>query len=165
MQNSKNTTAKQIDKGFEAIQSMSLPSLRKSLRLPQQEIASRLNLNQAEISKMERRSDMYVSTLQNYINALGAKLELFAIFPNERVVRLEQFNRGETATTQKNTEAQTEKTTQVSAKRSKREDSANKLWWLGPGAEAKEHSTGIPHSTKQKQTDDNWFQKSLYQSV
>lgn len=70
----------------------SLPALRKKLQKSQQELAAQLQLNQAEISKMERRTDMYVSTLRNYVEALGGKLELSAQFPGMDPVRISQFD-------------------------------------------------------------------------
>ena len=42
------------------------------------------------MSKMERRADMYVSTLRNYIEAMGGELEIIASFPQGKV-RINQF--------------------------------------------------------------------------
>lgn len=64
-----------------------LPKLRESLQLTQAEIARRLQINQATLSRMERRSDMFIGTLRNLVEALGGSLELIARFP-EATVRI-----------------------------------------------------------------------------
>lgn len=63
-----------------------LRDLRKSRRVSQVELANRLNLKQAAISRMERRADMHLSTLEERVKALGGVLEIRARFPNEVVV-------------------------------------------------------------------------------
>ena len=70
---------------------MNLPTLRKSRQKSQSEIASILEVNQAEISKMERRPDMYISTLINFVQALGGSVEIIARFPEAAPVRINQF--------------------------------------------------------------------------
>jgi hypothetical protein len=50
----------------------------------------RLHVNQAAVSKMERRADMYITTLQRVIKAMGGRLEIRAVFANS-VVRISQF--------------------------------------------------------------------------
>lgn len=44
-----------------------------------------MNINQAAVSKMERRTDMYISTLRDYIRAMGGELEIIATFPDGQV--------------------------------------------------------------------------------
>jgi DNA-binding XRE family transcriptional regulator len=58
-----------------------LRKLRESRRLSQEELAGKLHVTQAAVSKMERRSDMYLSTLRNAVSAMGGELELRARFP------------------------------------------------------------------------------------
>ena len=53
-------------------------------------LAEQLNLEQPAVSKLERRTDMYVSTLRKYIEAMGGELEIIAHFP-EGNVRINQF--------------------------------------------------------------------------
>ena len=48
----------------------------------QKELASLLKRKQAAISRLERRSDIHVSTLRDFIAALGGRLELIATFPD-----------------------------------------------------------------------------------
>ena len=49
-----------------------------------------LETTQSEVSKIERRSDLYVSTLRSYIEAMGGELEIIARFP-DGAVRINQF--------------------------------------------------------------------------
>jgi len=57
-----------------------LGDIRAARGLTQQQIASRLNVKQATVSKMERRLDMHISTLGHFIEAMGGRLELRAVF-------------------------------------------------------------------------------------
>jgi len=59
-----------------------LQSLRQSRRLSQERLAALLRVRQAAVSKMERRSDMYLSTLRKVIAAMGGQLEVIARFPD-----------------------------------------------------------------------------------
>lgn len=67
-----------------------LQELRQKRGVSQEKLAESLNMKQANVSRLEHRSDMYVSTLRNYINAMGGKLSLLAEFP-EGSVRINQF--------------------------------------------------------------------------
>ncbi|MBC3384761.1 helix-turn-helix domain-containing protein [Pseudomonas sp. SWRI12] len=69
---------------------MPLHELRQAQELSQEALAKSLHINQAAVSKMERRTDMYISTLRNYIRAMGGELEIIATFP-EGQVRIENF--------------------------------------------------------------------------
>ena len=68
-----------------------LRQLREAQQRSQQEVAKLLHINQAGVSKLERRTDMYLSTLRGYIEAMGGQLEIVARFPG-RAVRITQFN-------------------------------------------------------------------------
>jgi transcriptional regulator with XRE-family HTH domain len=59
-----------------------LNELRGALDISQEELAELLNKKQAAISRLERRSDMHVSTLREFVKALGGKLEIIAQFPD-----------------------------------------------------------------------------------
>lgn len=61
---------------------MQLQELRKSKGVTQVELAAAMNVEQAAVSKLERREDMYVSTLREYVKALGGELKLVASFPD-----------------------------------------------------------------------------------
>lgn len=61
---------------------MMLQDLRRARHLSQEHLADLLNTKQANISKIEHRTDMYISTLRNYIEAMGGELEISARFPD-----------------------------------------------------------------------------------
>lgn len=65
-----------------------LERVREALDLTQEELAKLMRTSQANISKLERRSDMLVSTLAKYLRAMGGELELRAVFPGLGAVRL-----------------------------------------------------------------------------
>jgi len=69
---------------------MPLSELRAARLLTQESIAKTLGINQAAVSKMERRADMYISTLRNFIAAMGGELEITARFP-DGAVKVQQF--------------------------------------------------------------------------
>lgn len=59
-----------------------LTELRNVLGVSQDELGQLLKRKQAAISRLERRSDMHVSTLREFVKALGGRLELIASFPD-----------------------------------------------------------------------------------
>ncbi len=61
---------------------MPLQELRHARGLSQETLAATLNVRQASISKLERRTDMYISTLRSHIRAMGGELEIVARFPD-----------------------------------------------------------------------------------
>jgi len=73
----RNTAAAQ-----EVLLQMVLSELRQAKQITQAELAARLDVDQAAVSKLERRADMHLSTLTNLIEALGGKLELRVEFPD-----------------------------------------------------------------------------------
>jgi transcriptional regulator with XRE-family HTH domain len=73
------------------VEEMPLRKLRAARELTQENLASVLRVKQSEISKIERRADMYLSTLASYVKALGGTLELRAAFPNGEVIKINQF--------------------------------------------------------------------------
>ena len=64
---------------------MPLNGLRQARALSQVKLAETLHVNQAAVSKIERRTDMYISTLRAYIRAMGGDLEIVAKFPDGEV--------------------------------------------------------------------------------
>jgi|SaaInlStandDraft_3_1057020.scaffolds.fasta_scaffold34258_2 ribosome-binding protein aMBF1 (putative translation factor) len=72
------------------IEEMPLPEIRKAMAFSQEELADVLNLDQPAISKMERRTDMYLSTLRRFIEAMGGTLDITARFDN-RSIHIDQF--------------------------------------------------------------------------
>ena len=74
----------------ESLASMPLEEVRKARQMTQAKLADALGVNQGEVSKIEHRTDIYLSTLADYVEALGGKLEIRAIFP-DREMRITQF--------------------------------------------------------------------------
>jgi len=75
----------------ELLREMSLNELRLARQLSQEELADTLETSQSSISKLERREDVYVSTLRRYIESMGGELDIIARFP-EGDVRINQFS-------------------------------------------------------------------------
>ena len=73
-----------------AIAEMPLDQLRKAQQMTQVNVANALDVSQGEVSKIEHRGDVCVSTLAEYIEAIGGRLEIRAVFP-DREVRVTQF--------------------------------------------------------------------------
>ena len=73
------------------LRDMPLDELREARSMTQEHLAKILNVKQSAISKMERRADMYVSTLQDFVKAMGGRLEIRAVFP-DGAVRITQFS-------------------------------------------------------------------------
>ncbi len=69
---------------------MRLTELRLALGVSQEELGQLMQKKQAAISRFERRSDMHISTLREFIAALGGRLEVVASFP-EGSYHLNQF--------------------------------------------------------------------------
>lgn len=67
-----------------------LRQLREARERSQAEMAEKLHIKQSAVSKLERRTDMYLSTLRSYIEAMGGRLEIVARFPHQ-AVRIMQF--------------------------------------------------------------------------
>ena len=67
-----------------------LNELRRAIGITQERLAKALRINQAGVSKIESRSDIFLSTLRKAIEAMGGKLEIHAKFPAGEV-RIRQF--------------------------------------------------------------------------
>lgn len=69
----------------------SLRQVREAREQSQARVAERLGIKQAAVSRLERRADMYVSTLRQFIEAMGGKLDIVARFPGHDM-RITQFS-------------------------------------------------------------------------
>ncbi len=78
------------------LREMPLHELRLARQKTQTQLASVLDVQQAAVSRIERRADMYISTLRSYIEAMGGRLEIVATFP-DGAVRLTQLGEGKAA--------------------------------------------------------------------
>lgn len=67
-------------------QSIELAKLRKAKQLKQTELAAIMGVSQASISKVESGKDIQLSTLQNYVRALGGEVSVIAKMPNSDVI-------------------------------------------------------------------------------
>jgi DNA-binding transcriptional regulator YiaG len=74
----------------ELLRAMPLNELRRTRHMTQGSIASAMQTSQSEVSKLEQRTDTYVSTLQSYVRALGGELDIVARFP-DGCFRISQF--------------------------------------------------------------------------
>jgi transcriptional regulator with XRE-family HTH domain len=77
-------------KAMAMIAELPLAELRQARLLSQEQLAARLEVKQPAVAKMEKKADMYISTLRRYVEAMGGRLEIRAHFP-EGDVRINQF--------------------------------------------------------------------------
>jgi DNA-binding XRE family transcriptional regulator len=71
---------------------MASDEVREARAVTREHLAKILGIRQSAVSKMERRADMYVSTLQSMIKAMGGTLQIVAVFP-EGKVEIDQFRK------------------------------------------------------------------------
>lgn len=77
----------EIEAGKRAIRDvLALAKLREHRGQTQQDVANESAVSQGRISRIEHQQDIYLSTLQSYIEALGGHLEIVAVFPDERIL-------------------------------------------------------------------------------
>jgi transcriptional regulator with XRE-family HTH domain len=62
-----------------------LAQLRRALKLSQQQLAKKMRVNQPEVAKIEKRTDMLLSTLAGVLRAMGAELKIVASFPDHDI--------------------------------------------------------------------------------
>lgn len=67
----------------DALEEIRLYELRHAEAVSQAELAGRLEITQSAVSKLEHADDVRVSTLRQYLDALGARLELVAVFDDD----------------------------------------------------------------------------------
>lgn len=67
------------------IEQATLAELRQGLAVTQVDLAAAAEMTQSELSRLESRSDHRISTLRRYVEALGGKLEITAVFRKRRV--------------------------------------------------------------------------------
>lgn len=68
-----------------------LKDLRHAAEQTQQDLAAALGVGQDTISRLEKRSDMLLSTMRRYVEAMGGSLELVAQFPNRPPVVIDHL--------------------------------------------------------------------------
>lgn len=77
---------------------MPLNELRRARDLTQATLATAMQTTQGEVSKIEQRTDVYVSTLRSYISAMGGELDIVARFKDGSAVKISQFSDLKTGT-------------------------------------------------------------------
>jgi transcriptional regulator with XRE-family HTH domain len=78
----------------QTLREMPLAELRQAHSLTQTRLAEIMEVEQSEISRIEKRTDVYISTLRSYIEAMGGSLRIEATFP-EGSVEITQFHEQE----------------------------------------------------------------------
>jgi hypothetical protein len=85
-------------------QEINLREMRRLRKITQTRLSKRLKIGQEGISRIERRADLYLSTLRSYVEGVGGKLSLVVEFPDRAPVVLTGFGDGsETAKLRKQT--------------------------------------------------------------
>lgn len=70
---------------------LNLRELRRLRKLTQARLSKRLKIGQEGVSRIEKRTDMYLSTLREYVEGVGGKLSLVVEFPNQAPVVLSEL--------------------------------------------------------------------------
>jgi hypothetical protein len=74
---------------------MTLREIRKLRALTQEDVAKSLGGKQVYVSRIEQRADVKLSTLRDYVQALGGELQLLVTFPDDRTVRIGELGDAE----------------------------------------------------------------------
>ncbi len=90
---SRHRRARNAERTAVVLAAMDLAELRGALALTQEELAERLQISQSNVSRLENRDDLLVSTLRQVVEAMGGELHLEAVFPDGGV-RLTRFEKG-----------------------------------------------------------------------
>jgi len=77
---------------LEMLSVMDLAELRRTQNFSQGELAERLEKGQPAVAKVESRNDPHVSTVREYIEALGGRLDLVAHMPNNETIILKSLS-------------------------------------------------------------------------
>ncbi|MFT3741862.1 MAG: XRE family transcriptional regulator [Gammaproteobacteria bacterium] len=76
---------KSVQKTTQLLRELPLQELRQARHMSQARLAEILETKQANVSRIERRADMYISTLRSYIEAMGGELDIIAKFPDGEI--------------------------------------------------------------------------------
>ena len=101
---SSEARARAKTKAERMIREMPLHQLRVARNLTQEHLSKVLGVTQAAVSKMEHRADMYVSTLADFIKAMGGRLEIRAHFPDIGDVRISELRESRVEQNEENME-------------------------------------------------------------
>jgi transcriptional regulator with XRE-family HTH domain len=87
----KKTQARAARRTQELLAELLLSEVRQLAGKSQQQVAQTLGIKQPSLSKLEKQSDMQISTLRKIVKALGGELEVLARFP-KGTVKIDQFD-------------------------------------------------------------------------
>jgi predicted XRE-type DNA-binding protein len=87
----KKTRQRAAARTRELLGELLLSEIRELAGKSQRQVADLLGIKQPSLSKLEKQSDMQISTLRRIVNALGGELEVIAKFPKGKV-KIDQFN-------------------------------------------------------------------------
>ena len=72
------------------LEEMALAELRRAREMSQAQLAQALGIRQPSVADMEKRTDMYISTLRSLVEGMGGELDIIARFPGQEV-RIKNF--------------------------------------------------------------------------
>ena len=78
-------------------QEINLREMRRLRKITQTRLSKKLKIGQEGVSRIEKRTDLYLSTLRNYVEGVGGKLSLVVEFPDRAPVVLTGFGEGSEA--------------------------------------------------------------------
>lgn len=83
----------EIDRRFKELvnEVESLRELRRLSEMSQAKIAKTLKISQPAVSKIEKQTDMYLSTLRSYVEAMGGELDVIVRLPNREPVKVKSL--------------------------------------------------------------------------
>lgn len=67
------------------LERMTLDELRRDRKMTQGKVALAMKMEQSEVSRLEKRAEVKLGTLRNYVSALGGHIEICAVFPDKKV--------------------------------------------------------------------------------
>ena len=76
----------------EMLAELPLNEVRQARGLTQKVLANILHVNQPAVAKLEKRTDMYISTLRSHIQAMGGELDIIARFPDGSNIKIGNFS-------------------------------------------------------------------------
>lgn len=74
-----------VRKKRELLDAVRLAELRRARQITQEELAKSMRTTQSSISRIEKQTDLYITTLRSYVEAVGGTLEISAVFPDGSV--------------------------------------------------------------------------------
>jgi len=81
--------ARIVGRGLRKDRRLPLRALREAIGKTQLELAAEADMSQGDVSRLEQRADLKLSTLRRYVKALGGEVEFVAVFPNGRRINVE----------------------------------------------------------------------------